>query len=144
MEYVERLEGRPESPRIYHRAPFPPHTMHESHWAPVHRAEVLGGGSHDLEFVLSLSCHCPVTVPSEVFSSPLSKLQNFCGNPGKRSPFPVGTQTFPHTSINNLARCKVAYAGTGVGWALKGICARGVVTAATPVTSRTASAFYGS
>ena len=38
----------------------------------------------------------------------------------------MGAQTFPHSSINNLARCKAAYAAAGVGWALEGIWAPGV------------------
>ena len=77
-----------------------------------------------------MSCHCPVTVLSRYLlrslAAPSASSRISAEILAKAHIFPVGTQTFPHTSINNLARCKVAYAGAGVGWALKGIYAPGV------------------
>ena len=45
---------------------------------------------------------------------------------GKTHIFPLGVQTFPHRGRNHLARCKAASPAAGVGWTLKGICARAV------------------
>ena len=45
---------------------------------------------------------------------------------GKTHISPLGVQTFPHRGRNHLARCKAASPAAGVGWTLKGICARAV------------------
>ena len=45
---------------------------------------------------------------------------------GKTHIFPLGVQTFPRRGRNHLARCKAASPAAGVGWTLKGICARAV------------------